>query len=210
MKLLTSTGKLVYKTWAQPQAFAPSKTHGTLNEKLDVAMPVSERKEDNHPNAGGEKVFSPPVVKPAGGDPSHVAPNKNKILPLSEEERKAKRELTHTLYDPQCPVCQSAKARVIPHRRKLTDDSSDLQVKKFGDFVTADHVDACKNGLSLKGDNAAIIIADIFAKVIRGYPRASRNLRDTVAALQDFIGPGDTVGLFSQMEHPFLLQPPRH
>ena len=89
----------------------------------------------------------------------------------------------------------------------MPDDSSDIPVNKFGDLITADHVDAGKNGLSLKGDNTAIVVADSFTKMIRGYPRASHNLKDTVAALQDFAGSGDTLGLFYSDGAPVLLAP---
>ena len=85
----------------------------------------------------------------------------------SDEAKKAKHNLTHTPYDPQCPVCQSAKAQRSPHKRRVPDDATDVPVNKFGDLITADHVDAGKNGLSLKGDHTAIVIADAFIKMIR-------------------------------------------
>ena len=87
----------------------------------------------------------------------------------------------------------------------MSDDTSTLPVTKFGDLLTADHVDAGKDGISLKGDQTAIVIADAYTKMIRGYPRVSHSLKDTVAALLDFVGPGDVVGLFYTDGAPVLL-----
>ena len=89
------------------------------------------------------------------------------LIRASDEEKGSKHDLTHTPYDPKCPVCRSAKSQTSPHRRRTPDDATDLPVKKFGDLVTADHVDAGKNGLSLKGDHTAIVIADAFTKKMR-------------------------------------------
>ena len=117
--------------------------------------------------------------------------------------------LTHTPYDPNCPVCRSAKTQCSPHKKRIPDDTGNLPVTKFGDLLTADHVDAGTDGISLKGDHTAIVIADAYTKMIRGYPRVSHNLKDTVAALLDFVGPGDTVGLFYTDGAPVCCRLPR-
>ena len=69
-------------------------------------------------------------------------------------------------------------------------------MNKFGDLITADHVDAGKHGLSGYGENNAIVIADSYTKTIYGYPRTSHATSSVVSALQEFVSSGDKVGLF--------------
>ena len=224
VKFLQSTGKLAHRTWFQPQILKPTLSSRQIQGSSTVA-PVSEDGSnvevklgsgDNVPQdkdtAIKERRGESPAGKVMEGNLHHPAEGNlrrdskgPRLVAESDETKKAKHNLTHTPYDPQCPVCQSAKAQRSPHKRRIPDGATDTPVKKFGDLITADHVDAGKNGLSMKGDQTAIIIADAFTKMIRGYPRVSHNLRDTVMALQDFVGPGDSVGLFYSDGAPVLI-----
>ena len=66
----------------------------------------------------------------------------------------------------------------------------------FGDCVTADHIIIGEKQESQRHDTVAVIVQDKATYWLAGYPKASKTTDDTVAALQNFVGPHDKVKLF--------------
>ena len=99
-------------------------------------LPVSEHEPDEN----------------SGGRPPHQDNVRNHDRggrPLPDDNKKKIHNITHTPYDPNCKICQASKGQKKPHRRvKGPVDNTDVPVEKFGDLITADHVDAGKEGLS--------------------------------------------------------------
>ena len=139
----------------QPQVFEPP-SHSGKTKKTETAAPVSENQggTDVKLEAGIEELGralgfrhgsgeqETPVQQGDKGSPKDIetegnfrgAAKKPELITDDAKSKRAAHDLTHTPYDPQCPICQSAEARRSSRKRKTPDDSPDVPVKKFGDL----------------------------------------------------------------------------
>eukprot|EP00959_Pyramimonas_sp_CCMP1952_P289627 6057537-Pyramimonas_sp.AAC.1 len=66
--------------------------------------------------------------------------------------------------------------------------------KKFGEALTADHVDLAKDGAADKhGDKCALVVLDRCTGVFTAYPALHKDAATTEASFQQFIAPNDQV-----------------
>jgi hypothetical protein len=96
------------------------------------------------------------------------------------------------------------KARAPNRKAQRGGQEAGPEVKKFGDFLTADHI-ITRNELSIGGgaEKTAIIIRDKHSKWFDGYPLKDKTTDETVRALQQFAGPQKVrkvVGGFTLMQ----------
>jgi hypothetical protein len=105
--------------------------------------------------------------------------------------------LTHTPKNPSCKACQRAKMQRKPHSRKSVPIAERTEAVKFSDLITGDHiVTASKMNHSIDGQRDAVVLYDVATMYMDCYPTGSRHADETLAALQHFIGPRETVELF--------------
>ena len=113
-------------------------------------------------------------------------------LSLYDEAHSIQHMMTHRRKNPHCEHCQLAKlqkARAPNRRKQRGGQEAGPEVKKFGDFITADHI-ITRGELSLGGDEqkTALIILDKFTKWLAAFPLKDKSTDEAVRAFQHFAG----------------------
>jgi len=104
--------------------------------------------------------------------------------------------LTHLPKHPKCPACQAARMQNRQCRRQKHDENEEPKTKKFGDHITADHiVSLAEEAESFEGHSYAVVMRDTHTDWVECYPTALKSADDAVEAMQNFVGPRDTVSL---------------
>ena len=106
--------------------------------------------------------------------------------------------ILHIPKHPKCDACQRAKSQKRQCRRQRTDDVllGEGRATKFGEVLTFDHiVTVDPAAMSVEGDANALTIKDLGTGWIECCPTAFKTEDDTVAALQQFVGPKERVEL---------------
>ena len=105
--------------------------------------------------------------------------------------------LTHTPKNPYCPACQRAKLQRKPHKSRKVPLAERAQAEEFGDIITGDHIvtiDEVDRSIDHKRD--AVVLYDVATGYLDVYPTTTKNNKETIQALQHFLGPKQTVGMF--------------
>ena len=150
---------------------------------------------------GPKNSLPPMIVGPCVGSMSEPASPDHPPInsPEGEDLLKQRRDLkqiarskvhllTHNVANPYCLTCRNAKMIQVPFRIR-GGSSMDVLPTKFGQQLTADHLDAkAEYNRGLNGEKFAIVLYDRGSGIIACYPVKDKSGQAAFHAMNDFEG----------------------
>ena len=143
------------------------------------------------------KFVSMPVVKDAPRKPGEAA--------LRDEATSLQHLMCHTPKNPFCETCNRAKMHKYPSRQK--GGSTQVEAKKFGDHLTADHlITSDDREIGIDQSRAALVVRDVATDFRYVYPAARKTSHQCVMAFKHFVRTGESVNIFYSDRAPELVK----
>ena len=139
---------------------------------------------------------SKPVVKDA--------PRERVEAALRDEATSLQHLMCHTPKNPFCETCNRAKMYKYPSRQK--GGSTQVEAKKFGDHLTADHlITSDGREIGIDQSRVALVVRDVATDFRYVYPAARKTSHQCVMAFKHFVRTGETVNIFYSDRAPELV-----
>ena len=169
-----------------------------------ISEPEGEVIEGCHdiPSEDAPKVIASDFVsKPILKD----APRERGEAALRDEATSLQHLMCHTPKNPFCETCNRAKMYKYPSRQK--GGSTQVEAKKFGDHLTADHlITSDDREIGIDQSRVALVVRDVATDFRYVYPAARKTSHQCVMAFKHFVRTGETVNVFYSDRAPELVK----
>ena len=169
-----------------------------------ISQPEGEVIEECHDNSSEDApkvIASDFVSKPILKD----APRERGEAALRDEATSLQHVMCHTPKNPFCETCNRAKMYKYPSKQK--GGSTQVEAKKFGDHLTADHlITSDDREIGIDQSRVALVVRDVTTDFRYVYPAARKTSHQCVMAFKHFVRTGETVNVFCSDRAPELVK----
>ena len=169
-----------------------------------ISQPEGEVIEECHDNSSEDApkaIASDFVSKPIMKD----APRERGEAALRDEATSLQHLMCHSPKNPFCETCNRAKMYKYPSRQK--GGSTQVEAKKFGDHLTADHlITSDDREIGIDQSRVALVVRDVATDFRYVYPAARKTSHHCVMAFKHFVRTGETVNVFYSDRAPELVK----
>ena len=163
----------------------------------EVQEELPDMSHEEAPKVVATDFVSKPVVKDAPRERGEAA--------LRDEATSLQHLMCHTPKNPFCETCNRAKMYKYPSRQR--GGSTQVEAKKFGDHLTADHlITSDDREVGIDHSRVALVIRDVATDFRYVYPAARKTSHQCVMAFKHFIQTGESVNIFYSDNAPELVK----